>query len=333
MASMAAAIAASRTAVMNGNRPLDERERKRFTYFSSLNPMARKIMAEKERIRERYGPEWERLPPRQQDEIIDKSLVGPHIQARYAAHRGAAQSTPPPVCYPNLRLNTGQKVVHFGDEDITWQDEHSAPFSWETKSQMEFSIASLSVQEPSGVTSQNEQKQPPKIAPAPPASKPSQGVKTPGSDGLVQARKEEESSFWKINAERSKCEGEQTQFYSLTPSQIKSMEKGEKTLQPYYRQESGPKEVTKAEKPGAAKSENVATPGLAVTSIEWEKLQPSPPSVSALDAQPDPVEKLSSTDTKTEDTDTGFLSDLQTLSQSNTSNVILKTGFDFLDNW
>lgn len=116
MASMAAAIAASRTAVLNGNRPLDERERKRFSYFSSLNPMARKIMAEKERIRERYGPDWERLPPRQQDEIIDKSLVQPQVQARYAAHRGAARDSPPPVCYPNLRLNTGQKVVHFGDE-------------------------------------------------------------------------------------------------------------------------------------------------------------------------------------------------------------------------
>lgn len=116
MASMAAAIAASRTAVMNGNRPLDERERKRFSYFSSLSPMARKIMAEKERIRERYGPEWERLPPRQQDEIIDKCLVDPHVQARYAAHRSAARSAAPPACYPSLRLNTGQKVVRFGDE-------------------------------------------------------------------------------------------------------------------------------------------------------------------------------------------------------------------------
>lgn len=116
MASMAAAIAASRTAVMNGNRPLDERERKRFSYFSSLSPMARKIMAEKERIRERYGPEWERLPPRQQDEIIDKCLVEPHVQARYAAHRGTARPPAQPASYPSLRLNTGQKVVRFGDE-------------------------------------------------------------------------------------------------------------------------------------------------------------------------------------------------------------------------
>ena len=74
---MAAAIAASRTAVMSANRPLDDRERKRFTYFSSLSPMARKIMQDKEKIREKYGPEWARLPPAQQDEIIDRCLVGP----------------------------------------------------------------------------------------------------------------------------------------------------------------------------------------------------------------------------------------------------------------
>ncbi|XP_054837406.1 uncharacterized protein C1orf198 homolog [Eublepharis macularius] len=333
MASMAAAIAASRTAVMNGNRPLDERERKRFTYFSSLSPMARKIMAEKERIRERYGPEWERLPPRQQDEIIDKSLVEPHVQARYAAHRGAARGSPPPVCYPNLRLNTGQKVVHFGDEDITWQDEHSAPFSWETKSQMEFNIASLSIQEPGGMSSQNEQKLPVKAVSGPPVSKPSQGGKTLVSDGLIPARKEEEASFWKINAERSKFEGEQSEFCSLTPSQIKSMEKGEKTLQPYYRQESGPKEASKAEKPNIMKPEKLIAPVVAATSVEWEKPQPGQLSVSTIQVLPDPTEKLSSTGTKSDDADSGFLSDMHTFGQNNASNVILKTGFDFLDNW
>jgi len=49
-------------------------------------------------------------------------------------------------------------------------------------------------------------------------------------------RSEEESSFWKISAERSRLEGEQADFQSLTPSQIKSLEKGEKTLPSYLRQ-------------------------------------------------------------------------------------------------
>lgn len=49
-------------------------------------------------------------------------------------------------------------------------------------------------------------------------------------------RPEEESSFWKISAERSRLEGEQADFQSLTPSQIKSIEKGEKPLPSYLRQ-------------------------------------------------------------------------------------------------
>lgn len=111
MASMAAAIAASRSAVMSGNRPLDDRERKRFTYFSSLSPMARKIMQDKEKIREKYGPEWARLPPAQQDEIIDRCLVGP--RAPPAADAGDLGD---PARFPGLRGPTGQKLVRFGDE-------------------------------------------------------------------------------------------------------------------------------------------------------------------------------------------------------------------------
>ncbi|KAK2086067.1 hypothetical protein P7K49_035492 [Saguinus oedipus] len=111
MASMAAAIAASRSAVMSGNRPLDDRERKRFTYFSSLSPMARKIMQDKEKIREKYGPEWARLPPAQQDEIIDRCLVGP--RALEPRDPGDSEEL---ARFPGLRGPTGQKVVRFGDE-------------------------------------------------------------------------------------------------------------------------------------------------------------------------------------------------------------------------
>ncbi|XP_069708415.1 uncharacterized protein C1orf198 homolog isoform X2 [Phaenicophaeus curvirostris] len=322
MASMAAAIAASRTAVMNGgNRPLDERERKRFSYFSSLSPMARKIMAEKERIRERYGPEWERLPPRQQDEIIDKCLVEPHIQARYAAHRGAARpnnNSSSSSSFPSLRLSTGQKVVRFGDE-----------------SQMEFSIASLSIQEQGGSQLQNEQRQPVKAASGVQVPKSSQANKTPGSDGLIASRKEEESSFWKINAERSKFEGDKSEFQSLTPSQIKSMEKGEKPLPSFYRQESTPKEMAKAEKPSITKPEKSAAPNLPSVSLEWEKPQPTQLPASSLDDffLPDPPQDLASSRTNKEDSDGTILTDPQLPGQTSTSNVILKTGFDFLDNW
>ncbi|XP_066238983.1 uncharacterized protein C1orf198 homolog isoform X1 [Saccopteryx leptura] len=330
MASMAAAIAASRSAVMSGNRPLDERERKRFTYFSSLSPMARKIMQDKEKIREKYGPEWARLPPAQQDEIIDRCLVGPGAPA--PREPGDPEEL---VRFPGLRGPTGQKVVRFGDEDITWQDEHSAPFSWETRSQMEFSVSSLSIQEPtSGSTS--ETRQPCKAPQGSQALRPSQGSKSSSLDALGPARKEEEASFWKINAERSRGEGPKAEFLSLTPSQIKSMEKGEKVLPACYRQDHAPKDKeARVERPGHLCQEPRVLPS---TSVNHEGPQPAQACTSTLEevTLSEPMAKLPSLEASPrdeEDTEDELFSDPVPAQQVSSSNVILKTGFDFLDNW
>ncbi|KAF6073117.1 hypothetical protein HJG60_001752 [Phyllostomus discolor] len=329
MASMAAAIAASRSVVMSGNRPLDDRERKRFTYFSSLSPMARKIMQDKEKIREKYGPEWARLPPAQQDEIIDRCLVGPSAPAP----RGPGD--PEELArFPGLRGPTGQKVVRFGDEDITWQDEHSAPFSWETRSQMEFSISALSIQEPSGGPA-SEPRPPSKAAQGSQALRPPQGSKSSSLDALGPARKEEEASFWKINAERSRGEGPEAEFQSLTPSQIKSMEKGEKVLPACYRQDPAPKDrEAKAERPGHLRPEPRALPGAAV---EHEGPQPVQAGASTLEeaAPSEPVGKQPSPVAGPGDRDDveDELFPEPTPVQVSSSSAILKTGFDFLDNW
>ncbi|XP_010163310.1 uncharacterized protein C1orf198 homolog [Antrostomus carolinensis] len=200
---------------------------------------------------------------------------------------------------------------------------------------MEFSIASLSIQEQGGAQLQNEQRQPVKAAPGVQVPKSSQAKTTPGSDGLIASRKEEESSFWKINAERSKFEGDKSEFQSLTPSQIKSMEKGEKPLPSFYRQESTPKETAKPEKPSIAKPEKSVAPSLPSISLEWEKPRPTQIPTSSLDDffLPDPPQDLTSSRTNKEDPDGTILTDAQMPGQTSTSNVILKTGFDFLDNW
>ncbi|XP_062066576.1 uncharacterized protein C1orf198 homolog [Lepus europaeus] len=328
MASMAAAIAASRSAVMSGNRPLDDRERKRFTYFSSLSPMARKIMQDKEKIREKYGPEWARLPPAQQDEIIDRCLVGP----RAPAPRGSGDPADDEdlVRFPGLRGPTGQKVVRFGDEDITWQDEHSAPFSWETRSQMEFSISSLSIQEPSNSTAASEPRSLCKAAQGSQAFKAPQGSRSSSLDALGPARKEEESSFWKINAERSRGEGPEAEFQSLTPSQIKSMEKGEKVLAACYWQEPSQKDrEAKAERPSAIRQEQRFLPP-----AEHERPQLGQGSTSVLPeaTAPEADRKLPSPAARQDDMEDALFSEPKP-AQVSSSSVILKTGFDFLDNW
>uniref|UniRef100_A0A8C2P8E4 DUF4706 domain-containing protein n=1 Tax=Capra hircus TaxID=9925 RepID=A0A8C2P8E4_CAPHI len=271
-------------------------------------PMARKIMQDKEKIREKYGPEWARLPPAQQDEIIDRCLVGPSAPAPGDPEELAR--------FPGLRGPTGQKVVRFGDE-----------------SQMEFSISSLSIQEPSCSTA-GEPRPPSKAPQGLPVLRPPQGGKSSSLDALGPAWKEEEASFWKINAERSRGEGPEAEFQSLTPSQIKSMEKGEKVLPACYRQEPAPKaREAKAEKPSPLRQEQRAAPGV---SAECERPQPaqacaSPPGEAGPSGpvgkpvSPEAMEAVEDME------DALFLEPVPV--QVSSSNVILKTGFDFLDNW
>lgn len=105
-----------------------------------------------------------------------------------------------------------------------------------SQSQMEFSISSLSIQEPSAATVTSDARSLAKAPQGTQGSKPAQSSRSSSLDALGPARKEEEAPFWKINAERSR-EGPEAEFQSLTPSQIKSMEKGEKVLPACYRQE------------------------------------------------------------------------------------------------
>ncbi|XP_056283580.1 uncharacterized protein C1orf198 homolog isoform X2 [Pseudoliparis swirei] len=251
--------------------------------------------------------------------------------------------------------------------DITWQDEHSAPFSWETKSQLDFSLT-LSPSDQGLSASQADSKA---------AKVPQLGKSTPGAKVSVSEvrRSEEESSFWKISAERSRLEGEQADFQSLTPSQIKSLEKGEKTLPSYLRQESavGTKEheavdphppassrsaKQRAPKPPApdppisipisipvavsatpASISPIPPPPVSVSSsvAGWERSQSTLPSAgSTVDEvfSPAPMSKPAHRPARAEkEREDDGSSASPTFAQFNTNNNLLKTGFDFLDNW
>uniref|UniRef100_A0A3Q0RM94 Chromosome 1 open reading frame 198 n=1 Tax=Amphilophus citrinellus TaxID=61819 RepID=A0A3Q0RM94_AMPCI len=293
-------------------------EEKKLEYFSSINSMAKKIMQEREKIKAKHGSSWEKMTPQEQDNAIDNWMMDPHIRARYAMHRVEREEV---ACYPKLLIQTGQKIVHFGEEDITWQDEHSAPFSWETK--VKINSCQVSV-----------------------------------SEGR---RPEEESSFWKISAERSRLEGEQADFQSLTPSQIKSIEKGEKPLPSYLRQVSTEKyhhissTKQRAPRPPAppppvptAVSATPASisispnppPPISVPSSNggWERSQSTLPSVSntvdemfssSLVSKPSNLPK----EKQKQEESSPNLDISPNFTQFNTSSSILKTGFDFLDNW
>ncbi|XP_061785393.1 uncharacterized protein C1orf198 homolog [Nerophis lumbriciformis] len=341
-------------------------EDKKIQYFSSINSMASKIMQEREKIKSKHGSMWDKMSPQEQDSAIDNSIMDPHIQSRYAMHSVHREEV---VCYPKLLMQTGQKIVHFGEEDITWQDEHSAPFSWETKSQLEFSLTSGTADQAVSVSQGDS-----KTAKNPHSSqigKCTAGTKVSVSESR---RPEEESAFWKISAERSRLEGEQADFQSLTPSQIKSLEKGEKPLPSYLRQETcfpskeqeamadphppAPSRATKqrAPKPPAPHppaivsapavvsatpasisiSPSPAPPVSVLSSVAgWERSQSTLPVVGYTVDEVYPSNILSKSPTlsssveKEKEPSPGS----PAFSQFNSSNNMMKTGFDFLDNW
>ncbi|KAM6964792.1 uncharacterized protein C1orf198 homolog [Aplochiton taeniatus] len=352
-------------------------EEKKLAYFSSINSMASKIMQERQQIKERHGSAWDKMTQTEQDSAIDNGMMDPQIRARYAMHRVEREEV---VCYPKLLIQTGQKIVHFGDEDITWQDEHSSPFSWETKSQLEFSLSGASEQ---GVPSSISDSKPTKPPQAGALSKGTSGGKVSNGDGPGLGRRaEEESSFWKISVERSRLlDGEQADFHSLTPSQIKSLEKGEKPLPSYLRPDTSissspspaptPPREHEADPPLPAptrSSKHRATPRppappppvpVAVTApvaisitpspapvsvsssvAGWERSQSTLPSVSnapddvfAPSLSPAATAKTPSRGGGPEKEQPTALATSPTFSQFNTSSNLLKTGFDFLDNW
>ncbi|ELU01121.1 hypothetical protein CAPTEDRAFT_187947 [Capitella teleta] len=108
-------------------------------YFSSLNPIAKKISREVKYYQKTFGEEWESFSPQKQEEIIDKHFVSSELTCKYADH-GKER----PATFPVYRINNGEKIiVDFLDGCETWRDEHSGPFSWKTRSQQNLTLDEL----------------------------------------------------------------------------------------------------------------------------------------------------------------------------------------------
>ncbi|KAL5008075.1 hypothetical protein ScPMuIL_013656 [Solemya velum] len=112
-----------------------------FGYFSDLNPIAKRIIQQQEQLKCLYGSDWDKLDWGQQDELIDDFIVDTEIREKY---RTVTKTQSYPSSFPRLVLQTGEKIVVDTEKDLwTWRDEHSAPFSWKTKSQQDLTLLDL----------------------------------------------------------------------------------------------------------------------------------------------------------------------------------------------
>lgn len=121
------------------------------SYFRELNYASSRIMQDMSLVREAHGDDWDRIPEKRKTEIAWEALVGPDIKEKYNYYPKQYAEV---EVFPVIGLNTGDRMV--SDEDATnsrasksgcWRDEHSAPFSWETQSQLNVRIVDDSVDE------------------------------------------------------------------------------------------------------------------------------------------------------------------------------------------
>ncbi|KAG8231957.1 hypothetical protein J437_LFUL008877 [Ladona fulva] len=110
-------------------------------YFNSINQLARRISADIQVKKEAYEEVWKCLSRKEQRQVMDETIIHPEAVLKYAAY---PQDNPDYEYFPKLRLQTGEKYVV--DEEggkgvsLTWRDEHSAPFSWMTQSQLNLNV-------------------------------------------------------------------------------------------------------------------------------------------------------------------------------------------------
>ncbi|KAM3955412.1 uncharacterized protein ACR2FA_010682 [Aphomia sociella] len=114
-------------------------------YFRNMNPLATKIHEDITEARNAYENIWETLTEKEKVEIINESIIKPEIALKYALLDTLEfDLNDPPVRQDDLMAffgkEHGQKLIQ--DENSSYRDEHSAPFIYQTKSQLNLCILS-----------------------------------------------------------------------------------------------------------------------------------------------------------------------------------------------
>lgn len=124
------------------------------SYFSSINPIAARIKADIDEISSNYEHLWYEFKPHEKNEVINEQLMKSDLILKYMESMPATKSkskspdgTPVKSCLYDGRnlstfakIKTGLKKNHDDVSGISVRDEHSAPFSMKTRSQINLNI-------------------------------------------------------------------------------------------------------------------------------------------------------------------------------------------------
>ncbi|XP_044014297.1 uncharacterized protein C1orf198 homolog [Aphidius gifuensis] len=110
-------------------------------YFFNINTLARRIGDDIESTKDAYEGLWSTLSLTEKNQAIDEIIIQPEVAIKYTIKNIDTCNKDLPEWYPKLRIQTGLKhVIDETGSTLRWRDEHSGPFSFMTRSQMNLSI-------------------------------------------------------------------------------------------------------------------------------------------------------------------------------------------------
>lgn len=132
------------------------------SYFSHLNSLSQKIARDVNRVKANYDREsWHSLTLNDQEEILNNHFIKPDIYNKYRGKSKAEKSIQSLVktdmvysyngqdLHTYIYQNVGMKILHDENNAGNCRDEHSYPFSYRTKSQINIpSIESMGAATP-----------------------------------------------------------------------------------------------------------------------------------------------------------------------------------------
>ncbi|XP_044753041.1 uncharacterized protein C1orf198 homolog [Coccinella septempunctata] len=99
-------------------------------YFSSMNSIASRIYNDINQTKAAYEDLWNTLSPDEQEQILNESIIKPEVQIKYNYQdEGGFKKS----------QEYSSKII-IDENNCSYRDEHSAPFSFKTRSQRDLSI-------------------------------------------------------------------------------------------------------------------------------------------------------------------------------------------------
>lgn len=99
-------------------------------YFSSMNSIANRICNDINETKAAYEELWNTLSPLEQEQILNESIIKPEVKIKYNCQETEAYTK---------KQEYSSKII-IDENNCFYRDEHSAPFSFKTKSQRDLSI-------------------------------------------------------------------------------------------------------------------------------------------------------------------------------------------------